>query len=83
MVRKDTVLSPRERAVLQLVVDGKSTSEIATALKSTSKTIKTYVENIYDKAAEHLPIEEGTGWEHAHRRRQQLVEWGKVYLGRA
>ena len=42
-------LSPRERQVLQLLAEGKSTKEIATALEITVKTAETHRSNIMRK----------------------------------
>ena len=42
-------LSPRENEVLQLVVEGKSSAEIASALSLSVKTIETYRSRIFQK----------------------------------
>ena len=42
-------LSPREKEVLQLVVEGKSSAEIAAALSLSVKTIETYRSRIFHK----------------------------------
>jgi len=42
-------LSPRERDVLRLVVDGKSNKEIAAALRVTERTVKFHVTSIFNK----------------------------------
>ncbi len=42
-------LSPREREVLQLVVEGKSSAEIATELTLSVKTVETYRSRIFRK----------------------------------
>ncbi len=44
-----TVLSPREREVLQLLAEGKSTRQIADLLKVSIKTIETHRKQIMDK----------------------------------
>ncbi len=44
-----TVLSPREREVLQLLAEGKSTRQIAELLKVSVKTIETHRKQIMDK----------------------------------
>jgi ATP/maltotriose-dependent transcriptional regulator MalT len=80
MVRRETGLSPREREVLALIIDGLSSAEIAKAMNTTVRTARTYVSNVYEKATEFLPIEEDRGAEAIQRRRRQLIEWGKEYL---
>jgi DNA-binding NarL/FixJ family response regulator len=42
-------LSPRERAVLQLIAGGQTNSEIAVALGVSSETVKTLVQRIFEK----------------------------------
>jgi len=42
-------LSPRERDVLRLIVDGKSNKEIAAALRVTERTVKFHVTSIFNK----------------------------------
>lgn len=42
-------LSPRERDVLRLLVDGNSNKEIAAALKVTERTVKFHVTSIFNK----------------------------------
>jgi len=42
-------LSPREREILQLVVEGKSSAEIAGILSLSPKTVETYRDNIKNK----------------------------------
>ena len=42
-------LSPREKEVLQLVVEGKSSAEIAAALSLSIKTVETYRSRIFQK----------------------------------
>ena len=42
-------LSPREKEVLQLVVEGKSSAEIAAALSLSVKTVETYRSRIFQK----------------------------------
>ncbi|HAJ55439.1 MAG TPA: DNA-binding response regulator, partial [Lactobacillus sp.] len=49
-------LTNREREVLQLIAQGKSNQEIATALFITLKTVKTHVSNILAK----LDVEDRT-----------------------
>lgn len=44
-----TVLTPREREVLQLVAEGKSTKEVATMLKLSVKTAETHRTNLMRK----------------------------------
>ncbi len=44
-----TVLTPREREVLQLVAEGKSTKEVATVLKLSVKTAETHRTNLMRK----------------------------------
>lgn len=44
-----SLLTPRERQVLQLIAEGKTTKEIAYTLKVSSKTIETYRQQIMDK----------------------------------
>jgi two-component system, NarL family, nitrate/nitrite response regulator NarL len=43
------MLTPRERAVLELAADGLSTREIATRLSVASATVKTHLQSIYHK----------------------------------
>ena len=50
--RPDTafsILSVREREVLQLLAEGKTTKEIAADLRTSIKTIETHRKNIMDK----------------------------------
>jgi RNA polymerase sigma factor (sigma-70 family) len=42
-------LSPREREVLQLVVEGKSSADIASILKLSPKTVETYRSRLMQK----------------------------------
>lgn len=44
-----SLLTPRERQVLQLIAEGKTTKEIAYTLKVSTKTIETYRRQIMDK----------------------------------
>ncbi|MBM4136520.1 MAG: response regulator transcription factor [Nitrospira sp.] len=44
-----SILTPREREVLQLIAEGKTTKEIAFKLKVSVKTAETYRQNIMDK----------------------------------
>ena len=50
-VRKDTdgIISAREEEVLQLVADGLGTTEIATRLYISQKTVKNHLASIYEK----------------------------------
>ncbi len=49
-------LSPRERQVLQLVVEGKSSAEIGHILSLSSKTVETYRSRVMDKLSiDNLP----------------------------
>jgi two-component system, NarL family, response regulator DegU len=45
----EAVISPREEEVLQLVADGLSTTEVATKLFISVKTVKNHLASIYDK----------------------------------
>jgi DNA-binding NarL/FixJ family response regulator len=45
----EPLLSPREEEVLQLVVDGLGTSEVAERLFISQKTVKNHLASIYDK----------------------------------
>lgn len=45
----EAIISPREEEVLQLVVDGLGTTEIATRLFISQKTVKNHLASIYDK----------------------------------
>jgi two-component system, NarL family, response regulator DegU len=45
----ESLISPREEEVLQLVVDGFGTSEIAARLFISQKTVKNHLASIYDK----------------------------------
>lgn len=51
-----SILTPRERQVLQLIAEGKTTKEIAYALKVSSKTIETYRQQIMDKLDIHTIV---------------------------
>ncbi len=42
-------LSPRETEVLQLIADGKSNKQIASALHIAEATVKTYITSLFDK----------------------------------
>jgi DNA-binding NarL/FixJ family response regulator len=44
-----TILSPRERKVLELIAQGKTNKEIAAALDNAENTVKSYVKNILEK----------------------------------
>jgi len=48
-VREDAPISPREEEVLQLVVDGLGTTEIAERLYISQKTVKNHLASIYEK----------------------------------
>ena len=52
-VLEENPLSPREREILQLVAEGKSTKEIATALGISSKTTETHRANLMRKLGLH------------------------------
>ena len=43
------ILSPQERRILALVVEGKTNKEIAKALGLSDKTIKNYLSNAFQK----------------------------------
>ncbi len=45
----EAIISPREEEVLQLVADGLSTTEVATKLFISVKTVKNHLASIYDK----------------------------------
>lgn len=45
----EVIISPREEEVLQLVVDGLGTTEIATRLFISQKTVKNHLASIYEK----------------------------------
>lgn len=47
--RPDSPLSPREEEILQAVADGLSTTEIASTLFISAKTVKNHLASIYDK----------------------------------
>ncbi len=47
--RHDPLVSPREEEVLQLVVDGLGTTEIANRLYISQKTVKNHLASIYEK----------------------------------
>jgi DNA-binding NarL/FixJ family response regulator len=47
--RPDSPLSPREEEILQAVADGNSTTEIASTLFISAKTVKNHLASIYDK----------------------------------
>ncbi|GAB4154858.1 MAG: hypothetical protein Fur0046_34770 [Cyanobacteria bacterium J069] len=47
--RASSVLSGREREVLQLIVDGCRTSDIAQRLHLSQNTVKVHVRNIFNK----------------------------------
>jgi DNA-binding NarL/FixJ family response regulator len=44
-----TLLSPRERAILELIAQGQSNKEIARELGITPETVKSHVKNIFTK----------------------------------
>jgi DNA-binding NarL/FixJ family response regulator len=46
-------LSPRERAILRLIVDGHSNSEIASRLECATATVHTHVLNLFRKLGVH------------------------------
>jgi len=48
-VTEETLISPREEEVLQLVVDGLGTSAIAERLYISQKTVKNHLASIYEK----------------------------------
>ncbi|MBP6971635.1 MAG: response regulator transcription factor [Syntrophorhabdus sp.] len=52
-----TVLTPREREVLQLIAEGKSTKQIASVLNVSVKTIETHRQQIMDKLNTHSVAE--------------------------
>jgi DNA-binding NarL/FixJ family response regulator len=52
-----STLSPREREVLQLLAEGKSTKEMAAHLKVSVKTIETHRKQIMDKLNIHTVAE--------------------------
>ena len=52
-----TVLSPREREVLQLMAEGKSTKEVAANLKVSVKTVETHRAKLMDKLNLHSVAE--------------------------
>jgi ATP/maltotriose-dependent transcriptional regulator MalT len=51
------LLSERERAVLQLIADGRSVQEIATLLVISAHTARTHIKNIYAKLDAHNRIQ--------------------------
>ena len=54
---KHVNLSPRERAVLQLIAGGQTNAEIAVALGVGSETVKTLVQRIFEKLGAHRRAE--------------------------
>jgi DNA-binding NarL/FixJ family response regulator len=50
---RTTVLTAREREVLQLLTEGKTTKEIAFSLQISVKTVETYRQQIMDKLSIH------------------------------
>jgi DNA-binding NarL/FixJ family response regulator len=48
-VERTQALSPQERRVLELVVQGKTNKEIAAALRLSDKTVKNYLSNAFQK----------------------------------
>ncbi|NLF39896.1 response regulator transcription factor [bacterium] len=52
-VRRGELLSPRERQVLQLYAEGKSTKEVASILKLSRKTVESYRHQIMEKTDLH------------------------------
>jgi DNA-binding NarL/FixJ family response regulator len=46
-VSKATILTERQREILQLLVDGKSYNEIARSLNISTETVKSHVKNLY------------------------------------
>ena len=53
----DTVLTPREREILQLVAEGQSTKEMAAALHVSIKTVETHRRQIMEKLDIHSVAE--------------------------
>ena len=52
-----TLLTPREREVLQLLAEGKGTKEIASCLDVSVKTVETHRQNIMNKLNIHSVAE--------------------------
>jgi DNA-binding NarL/FixJ family response regulator len=48
-VNEEPIISPREEEVLQLIADGLSTPEVASALYISQKTVKNHLASIYEK----------------------------------
>lgn len=49
----ESPLTPREEEILQLIADGRSTSEIAADLFISAKTVKNHLASIYEKLGAH------------------------------
>ena len=48
-IKAETVVSPREKEVLQLLADGATNKEIGASLFISENTVKTHLRNIMDK----------------------------------
>jgi len=55
--RETPVLAPREIEVLQSLVSGKSTEEVATDLSITVSTVRTHLKNVLEKLGSHSKLE--------------------------
>jgi DNA-binding NarL/FixJ family response regulator len=59
-LRRGETLSPREREVYELLVEGRSNPEIATTLFISESTAKVHIRHIYDKLGVHSRAEAAT-----------------------
>jgi FixJ family two-component response regulator len=69
-------LSPKQRQVLELMVQGHGNGEIGRLMGISRHTVDKYVDIISDRAFFQLPEE----WAGRKERRQQLMDWGRRYL---
>jgi ATP/maltotriose-dependent transcriptional regulator MalT len=62
VLRRSEPLSPREREVYELIVQGRSNREIATTLFISESTAKVHVRHIFDKLGVHTRAEAARAW---------------------
>jgi DNA-binding NarL/FixJ family response regulator len=61
-LRRNEVLSQREREVYELLVQGRTNKEIASALFISESTTKVHVRHIFEKLGVHSRAEAAKGW---------------------
>ena len=57
MLIRNELLTSREREILQLVAEGKTNKEVATALNISPYTVETHRRHILEKLSLHIPAE--------------------------